>query len=358
MLPYLYVYILTMILLFFYDVKEFSRSKPFFLCATVFSLSILYYFRDYSIGLDTYTYVDIIREVSYLNSFRDLLDYSVSNNIEIGFILFIYFICILGGGATLVFFISALLIYSNLAIALKKIKINAILYFSAFFSYCAIFIWTFNILRQMIAVSFVILAVIFLLKGSRAKFIFFVLIAFLFHYSAIICLIFYLIYKYLDFIFKLRWFLVGFLCLITKFVLLAIIAYYPRYSSYGSGEDSNRISILLFIFYFLIFSLSGFFHKIIKKDEFYYKFFVSLFSLYIGLQLAFMINGISTFGTTRVLIYFLWPSVFIVGIFLNNIKREHRYILNILIFAFLTFYFVFSLRSAGYDYIPFRFLIG
>lgn len=358
MLPYLYVYVATMFFLFFYQAKEFKLFNWFFLSITIFSLSLLYYLRDYSIGLDTYTYVDIIRDVSYIDDFNGLIEYSASYNIEFGFILFLCFLGLLGLNASSIFFVSAILIYSNLFLALKNVKINAILYFSAFFSYCAIFFWSFNILRQMVAVSFVIVATTFLLKNFKFKFFLFVLIASTFHYSAIVCLVFYLVYRNIDFIFRFRWLLVGIVSILSKFILLVISSYYPRYSSYSSGDSASGIGFLLFAFYVSIFIFSGLLYKRIKDYGSEYKFFVSIFSIYFGLQLAFIINGISTFGTTRILIYFLWPSVFIVGIFMKNIDKEYRYIFNCLLFLFLTFYFLYALNSTGYDYTPFRFLIG
>lgn len=345
-----------MISSFFYDIKEFKGFKWFFSFVIVFSLSILYYFRDFSIGLDTYTYVGIIDDVFQIDTLKGVVDYSASYNIELGFVFFIYFLGFLGISSSLVFFVSAILIYINLFLSLKAVKINSVLYFSAFFSYCSIFLWSFNILRQMIAVSFVILAVGFLLNSSYRKFILFILLASLFHYSAIVGLLFYFIFRYLDFFFKFKWWLVVFICLISKFILLAVVSYYPRYASYGAGDTANSISIFLFSFYFFIFLVLGLASKFINKKLVEYKLFVSIFSMYIGLQLAFMINGISTFGTTRLLIYFLWPSVFIIGIFLINLKQSIRYIVNCLLFLLFTFYFLYSLNSSGYDYIPFRFL--
>lgn len=358
MLPYLYVYIVAMTSSFFYDIKEFRRLKWFFCFGIVFSLSILYYVRDFSIGLDTYTYVGIIDDVFQIDSIKGVVDYSILYNIEIGFVFFVYLLGFLGVSTSLVFFVSALLIYINLFFALKKVKVNVVLYFSAFFSYCAFFLWSFNILRQMIAVSFVILAVGFLLNSSKRKFILFIILATLFHYSAIVGLLFYFIYHYLDFFFKFRLWLVFFICAISKFILLAVVSYYPRYASYGVGDTANSIGIFLFSFYLFIFLLLGVAGKYVKKKVVEYELFVSAFSIYIGLQLAFIINGISTYGTTRLLIYFLWPSVFIIGIFLINLKESIRYILNCLLFLLFTFYFLYSLNSSGYDYVPFRFLAG
>lgn len=355
MLPYLYVYIITMIALFFYDIKVF---RQLFLFLAIIFISSLYYLRDYSIGLDTYTYVDIINNVYKINSIEGLLDYSLNYNLEIGFIFFIYIFSLFGVNPSLIFFASAFVIYFNLSRILKEIEVSSILYFSAFFSYCAIFFWTFNILRQMIALSFVVLATCFLLRKSQNIFFIFIFIASLFHYSALFCILFYFIWKYLKFFFNYRWLIVGVICISSKFLLMALVPLYPRYSSYGSGDGAAGIGIFLFIFYFCVFLFSGVFSKNIKFYEIYYRFFISIFSIYIGLQLAFMINGISTFGTTRILLYFLWPVIFIIGIFLINLKKDYRYVINCLFFVFLTLYFIYSLNSAGYEYIPFRFLVG
>ena len=355
MFPYLFVFFSTMLLAFLKDIRQFSKFKFFISFLIIFSLSILYYYRDYSIGLDTYTYVGMIEDVTLLDDFGSAINYALNYHVEIGFILYLYFLSFFAN-AHFIFFITVIIIYSNLNLTLNKFKVNSLLYYAAFFSYCGVFLWSFNILRQMVAISFVMLAVSYLLNNKTKIFFLFILIASFFHYSSVVCLFIYFLFNNNSFLYKYRFFLVVFIFSISSFILNYISSIYVRYENYSEGDVANSIGYVLFSFYLFIYLFLGGAIVNFKKMINEFKLFVNIFSIYIGLQLSFLVTGVSNFGTTRIVLYFLWPSIFIIGIFLVNINnRNTRYLVNLFLFLFLTFYFIFILNSAGYDYIPFKF---
>lgn len=359
MTPYFIVYFIVIFCSFFLMIEGKYRNIFYysFSIIIVSSLVSLFYLRDISIGIDTHAYMTIFTDLIRLDSIKDVFEYAYNNNFEIGFVFLSY---IIGSsfGVKFLFIFYAIIIYLNYILVLKDIKINPILYFMSFFSYFGIYLWSLNILRQMVAVSLVVLGVSYLLKGMRKQFILFVLVASLFHYSAFICLIFIVLMEKIDFFYKNRFLLILITIILSKFILIMVSSFYARYSTYATVSNMENIGISLMIFYIFTFLINDIFGKYIKYYANHFKFFIVIFSFYIALQSAFLINGISNYGTTRVVIYFLWPSIFIWGIFIKNIfDLNTRMFFSILFSILLFFYWYLVLSKSGSSVVPFKYFI-
>lgn len=355
MFPYFIVYILVALSSFFLSVFNNSKFRFFFYFIILMSLSSLFYIRDFSIGIDTLAYSEIISDTKNFNGVNDLINYSEKYNIELGFLLFCY-IFIIFDSISLVFWFFSLVIFLNLSLVLKNIKINPFLYYLSFFSYFGIYLLSFNILRQAIALSFIFLATSFLIKNNNRLFFTLIFIAGMFHYSAFICLIFFFIYKKINFFYRIRYLFLVCMVFFSSFIIYYISSMYDRYSTYSDSVNTKQIGYFLLGFYIISFLISNFFVQKIYLYKKEMKFFIVIFSIYFSLQFSFIINGISNFGTTRIVFYFLWPVVLMWGILLLNIKDTRlRYVLNFSFFGFLFFYWCVVISNSGYDIVPFRF---
>lgn len=355
--PYLLVYLIVVGFAFFISLKNrFSEIlNPIFFTFIIAAFSSLFILRDFSIGIDTYTYAEIFSDVIKMSEFSSLISYAVIYSLEVGFILLVY---LLGkiGGVYFIFTFFSILIYLNYIFILNKIKINPVIYFMSFFSFYGVYLWSFNILRQMVAVSLVALGTVYLLENKNKFFFVLVFLASLIHYSALLCLIFYLVKRYFDIFYRFRYLFMFLIIFLSKVGLVLISSYYPRYDDYATESNVESVSIALLLFYLVTYLLNDLFGKMIQQYSYYFKFLTVIFSFYIALQASFLINGISNYGTTRIVIYFLWPSVLIWAIFFKNIKDSNfRFIVNILFCIFMFSYWVWVLIKSGPDIIPFKY---
>src|SRR5690606_17087680 len=108
-----------------------------------------------------------------------------------------------------VFFCFGLIIYNFYVRAAVNSNLNLVIFIAALFSYTGLYFMSFNILRQCVALSIVFFGVRYLTLGLNRKFILTCLVATAFHYSAIISLLFLVIYKYRSILYRF-WYLVVF----------------------------------------------------------------------------------------------------------------------------------------------------
>ena len=136
----------------------------------------MYYLRDYTIGTDTLNYIPIFESIFYL---KYPIEYAIEYNIEIGFVVVVYILGQFTHNYFFIFTILTFLVYFNLIFSFSRYKLSYILYISSFFSTFAIYFYTYNILRQAIALSFALFAVRFLLDKKNNLFLLFCFFAFL-----------------------------------------------------------------------------------------------------------------------------------------------------------------------------------
>lgn len=357
MLPYVLVYITVVIASFFAQAKTIKIFKILASAIIILSLAILYLIRDYTIGTDTLNYIPIF---SALDNNHDILSpfyYSILYNFEVGFTYISFILVNLFHEPYLIFFIYTLLIYSCVWFVIQKSKLNPTLLYASIFSFFSFYLYSFNILRQCIAIALIMLAVHFLLNQRNKKFILLILAASLFHYPAIVCLGFYFIYKFRNLLYRLWFVVIPVVAITAEIAFKFVIDSSEKYKLYAEGDDlTQSLSISVLSFYIFIFLCSILFLRIVKpenRDNF--KFYSILFYVYLGIQ-AFLIifDGLNQ-AIARMSLYFLFSSIFIIPYILNGIKNNNlRYVFNILYLLFLSFYFIYVISNKGVEYMPFR----
>lgn len=354
MTDYLIIYAASIILAFFSQAKIPKIIRKLLVVFLVLTLSYLLLIRDSSIGTDTENYIFMLT----------IMEESVTSvaaltalNIEPGFVLSSYFLKLILNNDFIVLFCFALITYGFYIKGAIKNNLNLAIFIAAIFSYTGLYFMSFNVIRQCIALSIIFFGINFLTSNSNKKFIITCLVAAIFHYSAIICILFIPLYRYRNILYRNWYILAGTTIGSSYFFIKLIISLGERYSGYLISDDvTNLPSITMFSFYIFIFIFSILLFKFIDpKLRDHFKFYSVLYTIYISLCLFFYISGLSNQGLVRISLYFMWPIIFIIDFALKSIKdRNTRYFLNVLVITFLSFFFIYSLAHKGVELVPFK----
>lgn len=305
-------YIVSFILsFFFYNIYCKHKNKIFLVLSFIVPMFIGGF--RYMVGTDY---------ISYL--------FMYNNNIKVNIAFdFIAKIASHFGGATALFFIYNFLTLFFIFLGLKNLDKDSkpMAYFCYLFTF---YTTSFNIVRQSAAIAIIFYSYKFIINKDLKKWMFFVLLASLFHSSALICLPFYFIinakkksYKFLIFI----------LTLIISFKYIDIInllsgfSYFSHYSIYANTIDelaNNRmfyIDLLLLIY--ILFNVKRI-TNIDKKFDFY------IFIFVIGFALEF--TGFFNPYVKRIAEYFLISKVVILPQIALSYSYAKKRILHNLIF--------------------------
>lgn len=354
MLPYFIVFFSVSLFGFIID---FSKSRIIKVIFSIFALLCflsLYYYREATIGTDTLNYIPIFQDIF---DTTDIVDYSINYNIEVGFSAVVYFLGLFSQDYFFIFTCLTAIIYTNLIFSFYRYKLSFTLLFASFFSIFQIYFYSFNILRQAIALSFLILAVRFLLDNRNRHFFLFCFFAFLFHYSSIFILLFYFIYKFRDTLVRFWYFLVFGTFFLLSILFRLVIENFDKYAAYDEADAiTDSGGILLNLFYIGIFFSAIYLKKYISVMRSEFNFFLAVYGFYIALSLFFLTASFLNQGMVRISLYFMWAATFILLILLRNIPNNNvRYIVNCCYYIFLVAFTVFFLSNAGYQILPYRF---
>lgn len=248
---------LTLLLLrICYKTKIQSRLLTIFLIViTALPLSLIAGLRDYSVGTDSYNYIMIFNNANQ-KTFIACLN---QTEYEKGFMLLLKFLMIFSKEVSFVFGSLEFITLFILICSLLKIKekINPCYFF---FLYFLVFYHTsINIIRQGLAISLVLLMIVFLTENKYIKSLITLFVAISIHYSSVIAISFligYLLFKNKKNISLKRAFyyfvviieLVVFYLFFDQIMNLSIFSNYSDYV----GEES-KIGIGIFITGFLYF---------------------------------------------------------------------------------------------------------
>lgn len=276
------------------------KSKFFFAVTLCLYASFIIGFRDIDVGTDTNNYHAIFSMVNNGDDWR-------------GEILYIYLNQLVGlftDNAVYVTFIVALITITNISWFIYKYSPSLAFSWLTFLGYFSFFGLT-NIIRQNLAVSIVLLSIPFIFNRKLIPFLLVILVASLFHFSAIFAIPMYFMYKRRvpTFLILLCWLFsiaVAFTPSVAISVFKSLDFLLPgQYTHYitsdwllNSGRAHN--SGLGFIFYQLVGLLVflGLFLQErrvdkLEDDGFQYNFFLLITVIYIILNNTFgLINGL------------------------------------------------------------------
>ncbi|PXW92009.1 EpsG-like putative glucosyltransferase [Streptohalobacillus salinus] len=307
--------------------RDTSLKKMSFI-SVFLTLGLFSAFRD-GIGIDYISYIMHIERIAM----------GLPNYMEPGFQYLAKFIMYITkdprmviGAASIItsfFYVSAIYKQSN------NIKFSVFLFLT-----WGYYFFTFNTIRNYLALSIVIYAIVYLFDRKYFKFIFGILIAALFHKSALICLpLYFIASKKIN---KQTYLLIAMSSLLLFFLkdLLRDVAFwiYPQYE--GTVYDTGRISIFNILKSSVVLFYGVMYYSKIKADIKLRTYFnLNFFSLIIYTSL-YWLPEISRIG-----FYFNIVSIFLIPNLTILIKKRDRMIINLLIYSFSIIIFVLLMRS-------------
>ncbi len=175
----IYVFQLGLIItlaLFFDPNSEKGRNR--YIIAVAIILASVSSLRAYTVGVDTLQFVDAYSRTSFEGS-----------RYEPGFILLIRLLnAVFGSNPQALVISTSCFITFSIAWAIKRCDCNAVV---AYFLYITLLAYAanMNLMRQALAASFILLAIPCLMNGRYLKYLFAVVLASLFHSSALVMLV-------------------------------------------------------------------------------------------------------------------------------------------------------------------------
>src|SRR5690606_1995439 len=315
------------LLAFIFLIFSISRKSAFLL----FSFAILFVisaYREYTVGTDTLNYLLHFEQVFVSPNSRFEAAWNWLNSTIFG----------MGGTFTDLLIISTLLCLIPVFWVSFKDSKNAnfslFLYFSLYF-----YSYSLNILRQMIAVSFVLLAFYMIKQHKKLFALGIILFASQFHLSALIALpmLFLDKFKLSDqayFVLLFFAFVVG-LFMIQQLISFAQIIPYAHYLR--TGELGNMSGNLVYLMIFNMFFL--FLYMVVKEKSFYFHLFfvfVILENLFVRIPFS---ERIVLFNSIAQILFF--PEV------VTNNKLQQRWVVWLVVVLYSFFIFFRQLGNGG-----------
>lgn len=360
MIPYLITFFISISSFAFSSKNKEKLIKIIFTIIGITSLCVLAGIRSSSIGTDTSGYLfPLINGALTSNSYKEFSEYSwyihgyiyrITSDFEFGFTLYIYLISKVFNSTFWVLFFIELLITLPIYFSIKKFVGEKYLWLS-FVVYCLLFYnLSFNMIRQCIAMGFVMLAISNLNSNKKIIAIVYILIGMLFHLSSIVGLGIVVIYLLINsnkvsLSSKIKTFFlifIGILLLVFSnfFVDLLNLIGLGKYSGYIDGNVHLMINQIIAYSPILFFSILLFKNNSNKKYAF-------LFVCFIYALILLQFTSVNSFGG-RIAYYFLYLLLFFIP-YLNGIikNRNYKLLFNIIIIAYCCFYWWFFYAYGG-----------
>lgn len=322
-------------------------NKKYYLLIVFFILYIFSAIR-FDVGVDFMAYYESLNNFKYgTSSFQfepmNMLIINLINYFEFNYQIFLLiysFLSLVG----IYYFINKLSKYKKLSIFI-------------FFTIGIYYFSTFNLLRQSVAVSLLLIGVVKLIEGKDKQFFVLLFFASSFHLSSIIGIVYYFfrirlsIFNYLLIIIILGGLSELFLYLIT-FTKYVVYLEHLRFS-----EQPNPGIFLLFIIFSLFIPIFlGYFRKNkfleLKEVVLVNMNLFSLLIILIGYKM-----GIDFSMIMRLNIYFQYQLIILIPIVIYSFQNKYfRFILNYSLLVFCTYYYFSMLFINGMDYklIPYK----
>lgn len=356
------VMIVTAGLMFLYEYlgkvnpsKKIKIAKFSVLVGVIATFTFFYAFRALSVGTDTLNYDKCYHALGNNPNWSDifLLDIGYSLiNILCYAVYPSYNFCLVFIGV---------IMFTNFTLAVVRLskdpKVSV-----AMFVGIGLYAQTFNAVRQMLAVSFIVLGLSFMLRSKHDWiFLIFVAVASLFHITALSCVVIYILYKMKLNKVTLILITVGtiLLCVGFPYVVQFIDKifnkhYYEWYVNYRQSSLSFEIAFICVCS--LCVAIGFIFRKKFKDKQIDTKEFDFFLLIFLTLVCVKIVSLCSIELFDRITYYLLPSAMFIVPIILQYFKPKTRLILTIALIIVLCFALTYLLYFKGIcGVLPYKF---
>lgn len=339
MFPY-FIFLVIAVLIFHFEKK--GPKIGFAAVLTILSMCVFAALRDMSVGTDTGSYVRAFQSFVFpkYHNFKEFI------TDEPGYVIIQYLCKLVTNKYWFYLAVVALISYSCIIVAIKKLSLNPVLSLFIFIT-LGYYTFPFNAARQGIALSIYVLAIPYIINKSFFKYVLIVLLASLFHKTAIVALPLY-------FFFNLKYSWKTIVIVLIGSILVS--AFLPTLLSYGTSidsryaiyQDSGDGGELLTLFYVI---LSLFFicaRAIVSSDG------KNVYDVYLNMLLCgstiytVVILSDSYIELTRFAAYFQIASIFLwPELFNSNKKVVSVAFMYICIICHLCFFALYLSQMAG-----------
>lgn len=256
-----------------------------------------------------------------------------------------------------IFLIYSLIIISGVFYFIKKLSPSKELSILLFVTIGIFYFSTFNGIRQWAAMSMMVIAIVKLIEAKHIQFVLFIILASLFHLSAII--LFFLVF--FKFRFKFFYLIVILFGSMLATELLLFIINNSQYAIYLNGlkfdQKGNPLLLLIYIsiLIYILWFLGYFSRKITLNTQEIVLLNMNLMSILI-LILGYKLN-IDFLSLMRVNMYFQIQLIVLIPMMMVKIQNHKiKFMLMYLAFVFLFFYYFNTLYSNGvvYNLVPYQ----
>ncbi|MFA6308367.1 MAG: EpsG family protein [Clostridia bacterium] len=249
-----------------------------------------------------------------------------------------------------IFFLSSFITMVFIVLTLDYFKKHISIPVAMFIFYMIFYLTTYNVVRQMIAVSIILFSYKYVVEKKPFKFLILVIIAALFHQSAIICLAFYFLryIRFEHFYVKIVYLTIIFTSTLWIDSFIGLLKNIPIISGY---LDKYGFEISHFGFGYLLYAIPIvapailFANKVIKLNP-NYRFFINLSILYVPMSLL----GYYQIWAIRATYYVTISQIILIPLILYSLKLKSNKILGytmVIIYYLLIFYFEFVLNNSS-----------
>ena len=334
---------------------NYKNKQMLFLCLCGLELIFISGFRDWHIGNDTFQYVQTF--------------YRISNNLwiessymEQGYIWYNKFLALFSSNPQTILLANAIIIIVSISSFIKKYSSIALL--SVLLFIILNFGGTLNIMRQYLAIAFILCGVPFVIKRQIFLFALSCILASTFHYSALLAIGIYFLYP-LSFKTKyLFWILI---ITLFSFIYLApildnVFTIVGRYESYKGrillGEETKIASIMKFTIHFVIFVFCYFTYRYIYNPKIHVFLLRPQFLIFCSI-ISTCLQFISIRGTIleRLVLYYSIFNLISIPFFVYCYSKKIRILVAIGLLICFVFYnsIILVYRPNWNEILPFKF---
>jgi hypothetical protein len=344
----IYIYNLFSILTFgfilLYVLKS-KRAKIFFFIVVSIQLILIIGLRGWDVGWDTRNYIYFFDKYGSLG-FGALINGIFE--LEKGYLLFQYFIYNTYNHPTFLFLVIAFLYISSVSYFIYNNSTNPLLSYTIFIS-MGYFTFSMTALRQAIAIAIILFSYKYLKERKVFSFIFFVLIASTFHFSALAYLPFYILsHKKITRLYLL------------SSIPIIVLAFFLRVQLFNiftqlGGYDYNSIDTAgpktLFLLLVLIFISAIFLNKLINFKQLENKILFN--ALFIGI--LFTVLAFIHPAALRVSFYFTFFILLFIPKIISSLRDKSFRKMVLIPATILLIILYFSSLNSSSPFIPYEF---
>jgi hypothetical protein len=354
MLIYLSVLGVALILPLFININENEKAKKRYLVFVFSLVALVSALRGITVGTDTRQFCNAYIEIGHLS-----WDRVFALRYEPGFIFLCKLLNYISDSYQLLLIVSSCFISFSFARFIYKNSDDAMV--SAVVFFCMFYAFTLSAMRQSIAVCFLLFGLEFLKEKKHHKFLIFVLLAASFHYSAVVCVVFIILYKFiitykvllpLTVVFVIIY--LNYESLVSIFLRADVFGMYANYiGSVFDVQDTVTRPLKILMALSILFFLSVTVKDKIKQEGIKYSFIVNMLLVWAAIE-AFAMNMLIL---SRFIPYFDFITLLAVPKSLKNIEGKLPrgvFTLSVSVLMFAYFYIT-RINKNDIGLLPYRF---